>query len=633
MSWKNLFSGQTAPVIMYIRNEDKRFHVFVANRIAAIRETLEVSQWRHIPRVQNPADDVSRGLRMEQLLTKDRWLKGPQFLVKDEDEWPLTKLDLNIAHGDPEVKRETLVNSIVMNDQNPTCQLIQYFSDWTRLEVAVAWFLKFKSFLVKLTSHRKGLMNEGRADARAVVQEVEKWKATGCGKGLTVEDMREAETAIIRFTQQQTYQREIEALSSGSEVKRESSVYKLDPILQDGLMRVGGRLRKASMPESVKHPVILPKNQHVSTLILRDIHYQLGHAGRNHLLSNLRRKYWIINANAAARKIMSSCSTCRRQRGKLMEQKMADLPPERVTPDLPPFSNVGVDYFGPVEVRRGRSLVKRYGVLFTCMASRAVHLEVAYSLDTDSCINALRRFVCRRGQVMHMRSDNGTNFIGAEKVLKEAIAGLDNTKIQRAFLQQGIKWSFNPPAASNHGGVWERVIGITRRILTSVLREQTVDDEGFHTVLCEVEAIVNDRPITKLSDDPCDLEALTPNHLLTMKCKPVLPVGLVDDTDCYSKRRWKQVQYICNLFWKRWIREYLPLLQERHKWNKKRPNLAPGDIVLIADSTAPRSSWLLGKIEETFMDKKGFVSSALVKTKTNTLERPITKLCLLQTAQ
>lgn len=161
---------------------------------------------------------------------------------------------------------------------------------------------------------------------------------------------------------------------------------------------------------------------------------------------------------------------------------MADLPEERVVPDLPPFTNVAVDYFGPINVRRGRSVVKRYGVVFSCMTSRAVHLEVAYSLDTDSCINALRRFICRRGQVTHLRSDNGTNFVGAERELREALASLHHSCIERALSKKGIKWSFNPPGGSHHGGAWERMVRMIKKILCSVLRQQTLDD-GFHTVL------------------------------------------------------------------------------------------------------------------------------------------------------
>lgn len=170
------------------------------------------------------------------------------------------------------------------------------------------------------------------------------------------------------------------------------------------------------------------------------------------------------------------------------------------------------------------------------MASRAVHLEVAYSLDTDSCINALRRFICKRGQVSHLRSDNGTNFVGAERELREALASLSHNRIEKAMAQRGIKWSFNPPAGSHHGGVWERIIRMIRKILSSVLRQHTLDDEGLQTVLCEAEAMLNDRPITKLSEDPNDLEALTSNHLLLMKGKPVLPPGLFERTDLYANR-------------------------------------------------------------------------------------------------
>ena len=169
-----------------------------------------------------------------------------------------------------------------------------------------------------------------------------------------------------------------------------------------------------------------------------------------------------------------------------------------------------------------------------------------------------------------------------------------------------------------------------RKVLHSALRQQTLDDEGFHTVLCEAEAILNDRPITKLSEDPNDLEALTPNHLLLMKGKPALPPGLFDKNDLYAKRRWKQIQYISDLFWKRWIREYLPLLQERQKWIKKRRCFIPGDVVVVMDSTTPRGSWILGKVIKTFPDKKGLVRVVQLQTKTNIIERPVTKICLCE---
>ena len=311
---------------------------------------------------------------------------------------------------------------------------------------------------------------------------------------------------------------------------------------------------------------------------------------------------------------------------------MADLPLDRVSPDEPPFTNVGVDYFGPFGVKRGRSVVKRYGVIFTCLATRAIHLEMASSLDTDSFIHALRRFIARRGQVKELRSDNGTNFVGAQRELKEAIEGWNQGQIHDILLQKGINWIFNPPAGSHHGGVWERLIRSVRKVLNSTLNGQSLDEEGLHTVLCEAEAILNSRPITKASTDPNDLEALTPNHLLLLKTTPSLPPGQFQKEDLYARRRWRQVQYMSDLFWKRWIMEYLPQLQERQKWSNIRRNFTPGDIVIIVDDSAPRNSWLTGRIVETIMDKKGLVRQLRIKSKTGFLTRPINKVCLLQEA-
>lgn len=205
---------------------------------------------------------------------------------------------------------------------------------------------------------------------------------------------------------------------------------------------------------------------------------------------------------------------------------MADLPLNRISPDKPPFTSVGVDCFGPFDVKRRRSQVKRYGVIFTCFVLRAVHIELAASLDTDSFINALRRFIARRGQVKELCSDNGTNFVGAERELRRSMELWNQSQIHEELLQRGIKWMFNPPTGSHHRGAWERLIRSIKKVLNSTLRVQALDEEGLHTVVCEVEAILNSRPITKASTDPNDLEALTPNHLLLLKGQPLLPPGV-----------------------------------------------------------------------------------------------------------
>ena len=191
-------------------------------------------------------------------------------------------------------------------------------------------------------------------------------------------------------------------------IKKTSSLYRLDPFIdEEGLLRVGGRIRRASAPQCVKHPVIIPRKSHLTELLIRHYHEVSGHMGRGITHNELRQRgFWIIGGTSAVSEVLSKCVKCRRARGTLAGQKMADLPEDRVEP-APPFSYGAVDYFGPFLIKERRSLVKRYGVLFTCMASRGVHLEVSNSLDTSSFINALRRFLCRRGIVRQLRSRDG----------------------------------------------------------------------------------------------------------------------------------------------------------------------------------------------------------------------------------
>lgn len=228
---------------------------------------------------------------------------------------------------------------------------------------------------------------------------------------------------------------------------------------------------------------------------------------------------------------------------------MANLPEDCVSPAKPPFTYTGVDCFGPFEVRRGRTKAKRYGVIFTCLRVRAIRIEVASSLDTASFVNALQR----RGQPEEIRSDNGDNFVRGEKELRQEVDNWNQESINDFLV------------LSHHGGVWERCIRTVRMVMRDIMKEQLLDDEGLNTLMCEVEAIVNGRPLTKLSDDPRNLEPLTPNHLLLLRSGSKVPPGVFTKEDCYKNRRWRQVQYLAGVFWRRWIREYLPSLQERQK--------------------------------------------------------------------
>ena len=191
---------------------------------------------------------------------------------------------------------------------------------------------------------------------------------------------------------------------------------------------------------------------------------------------------------------------------------------------------------------------------------------------------------------------HGTNFTSGERELRESIQAWNNNKISEEMLQKNIKWSFNPPYGSHHGGIWERCIRSVRRILRALLQEQSIDDEGLVTLMCEVESILNSRPITFVLDDPADPEPFTPNHLLLLKCDSPMPPGVFQKEDVFSRRRWRQIQYLSDIFWKRCSRECLPLLQSRQKWLFPSRNLAVGDVVLVAAENTARNCWPLGRI-------------------------------------
>ena len=263
---------------------------------------------------------------------------------------------------------------------------------------------------------------------------------------------------------------------------------------------------------------------------------------------------------------------------------MAPLLQDRITGDLPPFTSTGIDYFGPYTVTNGRKSEKRYGVIFTCLANRAIHLEMSYKLDTSSFLNTFRRFLARRGNAKIIRSDNGTNFTGGEKELKLELQAWNNNVIEDWMLQKNIDWKFNPPSAPHFGGAWEREIRTIKKVLNSVMQEQHIrlNDENLNTLLCEIESILNSRPLTELSADPDDLEALTPNHILLLNNFATFPPGLFSRDDLYTNRRWKQVQYLANIFWTRWRRQYLPLLQKTQKWLKESRSLQEGDLVPVS---------------------------------------------------
>lgn len=258
-------------------------------------------------------------------------------------------------------------------------------------------------------------------------------------------------------------------------VKKSSTLFKLDPFLDSsGMLRAGGRLEFKEMSEFVKFPLIVPGKSHIGNLIVKHCHEQVNHQGRGMTINQVRScGYWIVGGSSAVASHILKCVKCQKLRGVVEEQKMADLPLDR-SESAPPFTFSAVDYFGPWLVREGRREAKRYGVLFTCMASRAVHRETANSLDTASFINTLRRFICRRGPVCQLQSDQGSNFVGARRELREAVIEFDDDQIKEELLKNNCDWitfKMNIPSASHMGGIWERQIHTVRSVVSNFREE------------------------------------------------------------------------------------------------------------------------------------------------------------------
>lgn len=587
----------------YINNITSRFKPFVANRLATIHELSSSDEWRHVPTKLNPADLASRGIDADDEQSLKRWLQGPEFLLKNPDQWPNKRHPCKIPDDDPDLKATVaLIDTDAKTDVMDV--FCQHYSTWDRAVRGVAWWRRFCCIMAKK-------FDEERSEP------------------LSIPEIERAEKAILRATQKRHFQKEMADLKGKGLVNRSSRLAAFDPQMKADLLCTGSRLRFA---ENATSPILLPYKDAATRLIIRAAHVSNGHVGSEQVLATLRTQYWILKGRAAVRNELANCTHCRRLKTPLCEQQMAPVRKEQVTAGEPPFTYTGVDLFGPFRVKQKRSSVKRYGCIFTCITTRAVHLEIVHFLSAESFLSAISRFTARRGFPRRIFSDRGTNFTAAEKELREAVKDLyeDQTTIRTGLISKRIEWSFNPPHSSHRGGLWERLIRSIRSILRSLIGQQLLTDEGLLTVMAEVERIMNDRPLTPVSSDSKDPEVLTPSSLLLLRGVPSVPLGTFNRDDSCTKRWWRQAQYMSDLFWRRWIREYVPQLIARQKWHAVKENLKPGDVVLVSDVSQPRGKWPLGIVEAVTTGRDDLVRSATVRMAKSTLTRPITQISLLE---
>ncbi|XP_074645891.1 uncharacterized protein LOC141902151 [Tubulanus polymorphus] len=367
---ESFFWSDSASVLKYIRNESSRFKTFVAKQISLIREVTSPEQWGFVNSCMNPADKASRGMKLEDP-NPELWFQGPHFLHKPESEWPVDlSSQTNINGDDSELKKVTCAAFADDTPENALGKLMSYLKD----------FLRWKATERKRIDIGLSIDTPVETERRSEVEkDPEMFSRREKLRNLEFRISEKAECILLQGEQQHFLSEEFNRLASGKTVKRSSQLYKLGPFVENGLIRVGGRLENAQMPYDAKHPIVVPKLSTLVEKLIRHTHvHAVGHLGKNAVLSHLRQNYWVIRANRILRKLMSPCVNCIKYKGRCNEQKMANLLPERLAVD-PPFTHTGVDYFGPFEVKRGRTKVKRYGVLLTCLSSRAIHLEVAES--------------------------------------------------------------------------------------------------------------------------------------------------------------------------------------------------------------------------------------------------------------
>ena len=603
-------------VLAYLQNNTRRFKTFVSNRVAEIRRSSDPKEWHWISGPTNPADILSRGCNADEIPAS--WQHGPDFLWCYKSDWPSNEnISLAEAEQHLEVVKETAAHAADADQQlpvHPIDSLAKHYSSFYKMKKAVAYLLRFKKYLM----------------TKEVNVEV-----------ISAEELAASEFFILKHVQVQSFCKELLSIKVKGRVNLSSPISKLSPVLKDysgnhvedpkkALLHASTRLANSPLFNAPYRAIILPKNHRVSYLIAYDQH-QYAHLGVEWCNSRLmERGYRIIGVRPLLKSIRWSCVTCKRISAQPMTQQMAPLPDVRCEPSRP-FKVCGVDVFGIFKVKVGRATVKRYACMFACFSSRAIHIEKLDHLTASSLINALVRFSSRRGQISQCYSDNGTNMTGADRELKDIYNEVNRNAIKLGARRMKIQWEFTPPKASHMAGATERMIGVARRVLAGIFKDYNgnIDDETLVTALCECENIVNSRPLTKCSEDVLDDRVITPNHILLLHGNHAFPWARSNRSNTLHAQ-WKHAQYIAEMFWKRWIKYYLPELHNRQKWLNASPNLKIGDIVLLLDQTTERGSYPMARVVEVKMGRDNLIRSAKLQTQTSLLVRPIHKLVHLE---
>ncbi len=568
-------------VLAWMKGTSEKYKTFVQNRIQFITSSLASEQWRYVGTKENPADLMTRGLSPQALANKALWINGPCWL---------TQKDLKNSHFQIPEMIETCCHLSVRAEVVDE-SLIQRFAEFNKLVGVVSRIFEFRC---RTAPQAK----DGNVSYRDI-----------------------AFRAIIRLSQSTWFHSDIRRLKQGETMSKDSRLCALSPFLDKfGLLRVGGRLDRTNYSYDTRHPYVLHRKSALAELIARHIHKRYFHATKQFMVGFVHSRFYIVGgALDLVKKTVNSCVWCARQKGMAAAQLMGSLPLERATPARP-FSFVGVDFAGPFQIKcvkhRTMRYLKAYTAIFVCFSTRAVHLEVVSDLSSAAFLAALQRFVGRRGIPRTIFSDNATNFIGAERAIKNHCQ------------QSDIGWQFITPHSPHQGGLWEAAVKAMKKYLIAATKGVTFDYEQLATTIAQIEAILNSRPLygRKTPNNPESIDVLTPGHFLTgshLLVPDLRPVAEFAIFQLYS-----QQGAVIDSFWRTWRANYLAQLQGRSKWKTSSTNIQPGDIVIIKEDS-PSFQWPMAVVTEIFPGHDGLVRQVSVRTGKSTYHRSIQGLVKL----
>lgn len=600
---KTCFWSDSEVALAWISQPPLKWNVYVANRVASIQALTQGCTWSYVKSKDNPADCASRGILAQDLVEHSLWWKGSPWLATPEEEWPESQ---NKFKTNLEVKGKT----ILLTKNSDSFNFVENFSSLRKVIRILARIFQWK------TPNR--------------------FRVTR----VSIAELKYALVVLVKMTQLHYFEQEINQLRTGKNLQLGNagkSLAKLNPFLDShGVLRVGGRIRHSRLPYNKKHPMILPREGHLTQLIIRDGHDSTLHGSIQEVLNYVRHTFWVMGGRNTIQKALTSCVNCNRVKGKLCAQIMADLPIPRIVSESQTFVHTGLDYAGPVCYRvsssRNAKRLKCYIALFVCFSTKAVNLQLVTDKSTDGFMKAFVRFTSSRGKPNVMYSDNERAFVKADRIIQKETRMVFQQIHEEAkdiLANEGITWLFNPPEAPHQGGLWESNIKSMKRHLFASLGNALLTFEELSTVLSKIEACLNSRPLCAMSEDPDDLEILTSGHFLIGRSLLSIPESSCLDLRDHVLQRWKYLQKLSQTFWNRWSEEYLVTLQNRNKWFFKGRKIQVGDLVLLKEDLIHPLRWRRGRIIETMVGKDSVVRVVKVKTMTGILTRDIRNVCLL----